>query len=409
MPNPVYFAGFRGTSDFGTDERPKSFRETILRLWPEGSAPLFALTEKMNSEKVSDPEFNWWNERMVVPDIAIAVAATTGETALTVVSGGRMLRPNQVIQVTRMGVNEPSVYTPANVELMMLSSVTSDTQIVAKRGQFGTTAIALTTSGTRLTALGTAFGENSLAPAPTSRNPVKFSNYTQIFRHTFGLSRTADSTTFRTGQAYANDRERTSFDHSAAIEQQFLFGIPFEGTDSTAGPSNGKPLRITGGLRHFLQSNVKIFQTAPTHDTFLEAVSPIWNWNTKAGGQRIGFCGNGFLREMNKLAMNSPQTQINHTEVLRLFGMKLNVWQFPQGEIGFRTHPLMNQNTQYQYSAFIVDPWALQYRYLLDTKFQENLQTPGQDGMQDGWITECGLEVLAEETCAYIGNFRVSA
>ena len=40
-------AGLRGTGDWGTDERPKNFRETILWRDPNGSAPLTALMSKM--------------------------------------------------------------------------------------------------------------------------------------------------------------------------------------------------------------------------------------------------------------------------------------------------------------------------------------------------------------------------
>lgn len=52
-------AGLRGTGDWGTDERPKNFREYILWRRPNGMAPLTALLSKMKSEKSNDPEFAW--------------------------------------------------------------------------------------------------------------------------------------------------------------------------------------------------------------------------------------------------------------------------------------------------------------------------------------------------------------
>src|SRR6516225_1245531 len=55
-------AGLRGTGDFGANERPKNFREMILFLNPNGSAPLFALTSKVRKRTVSDAEYNWWDE-----------------------------------------------------------------------------------------------------------------------------------------------------------------------------------------------------------------------------------------------------------------------------------------------------------------------------------------------------------
>ena len=51
------FLGMRGTGDWVTDQRPKSWREGILHEYPNGMAPLTAITSKMKNEKVDDPEF----------------------------------------------------------------------------------------------------------------------------------------------------------------------------------------------------------------------------------------------------------------------------------------------------------------------------------------------------------------
>jgi hypothetical protein len=52
-------AGLRGTGDWGTDERPKNFREYILFRQPNGDTPLTALMAKTGKESVDDPEFSW--------------------------------------------------------------------------------------------------------------------------------------------------------------------------------------------------------------------------------------------------------------------------------------------------------------------------------------------------------------
>ena len=50
--------GMRGTGDWVTDQRPKSWRELILYLYPNGMAPLTAILSKLREEKVTDPEYN---------------------------------------------------------------------------------------------------------------------------------------------------------------------------------------------------------------------------------------------------------------------------------------------------------------------------------------------------------------
>src|SRR5574343_975390 len=59
------FLGMRGSGDFTVDgQRPKNWREMILYLYPNGSAPLTAILSKMASEKVDDPEFNWYTKTL---------------------------------------------------------------------------------------------------------------------------------------------------------------------------------------------------------------------------------------------------------------------------------------------------------------------------------------------------------
>lgn len=51
------FLGTRGSGSWATDQRPKSWRELILFLYPNGMVPLTAILSKMKEEKVTDPEF----------------------------------------------------------------------------------------------------------------------------------------------------------------------------------------------------------------------------------------------------------------------------------------------------------------------------------------------------------------
>ena len=57
------FLGMRGSGDFTVEgQRPKNWREMILYLYPNGSAPLTAILSKMGSEKVDDPVFTGLDE-----------------------------------------------------------------------------------------------------------------------------------------------------------------------------------------------------------------------------------------------------------------------------------------------------------------------------------------------------------
>lgn len=401
------FAGLRHTDDYGTDERPKSFRELILWKNPNGTSPIFALSSKFKTEATSDPEYSWWQELLgsmrvtinygtgyISTDNTLTVDARSGDSP-----GGLDLVPNDLLMVEKA---ESASY---DNELVLVSSVTSDTVIVVKRGQAGSTAAAIADDAALLK-IGSAFAEGTVSPNISQRNPTKLYNYTQIFKHTCGASGTTLATRTRTGDPWKNDRKRKSFDHAAAIEWALMFGRRYETTDA-----NGDPLRFMGGLRSFISTNVTVFSTTPTEDTLLAAVYPVFNYNSNgAGDERIVFCGNGFLNSVNKLARNSNSTRVNFNGgIIDIFGMKLQTWVFPQGRIAIKSHPLMNQHPIYTYSAFVLDPTGIIYRPLRgrDTMFKDNVQENDRDGRKGQWLTECGLEVEVEETMAYLGNFVV--
>ena len=245
------FAGLRGTGDWGTSERPQSFREYILWSQANGHAPLFALMAKMRKESVNDPQYHWWEEtldnvRVTVDDVSGYSQSTT---TFTIDSGGLLLKAGDILQVEP--VTEIAAYADEFVEV---SSVTNDTTIVVKRGQHGTTKLGIA-DNTNLTLIGSAYEEGSAAATISQRNPTKKTNYTQIFKNTVGLTKTAGQTKTRTGDSWTNDKKRKSFDHARDIEWAMLMG---QSNEDTAGT---EPKRTTGGLREWITPNSKVDAT----------------------------------------------------------------------------------------------------------------------------------------------------
>ena len=394
--------GLRGTGDWGADERPKNFREMILWRRPNGQAPLTAILSKARSERVNDPEFAWWEEELnaVRLQINFTTGYATSATALIVDSGNAdELAPGDVLLV------EAAITASYTHEVLVVSSVTDSTSFTVKRGQAGTTAATIADDAF-LTKIGSVFGEGTTSPDARGRNPTKLNNYCQIFKTSYEITETAKLTKARTGDPLKNDKKRRMFDHSVALEFAFLFGKRFETTGS-----NGKPLRFTGGILYMLSqyasSRITAFTTSPTEDTLLNAVFPIWDYDSDAGNQRLALCGNGFLNNLNKLARNSSSTRINFNGTVKLYGMELESWRFPQGTVYLRTHPLFNTHGRFTNDAFISDPSILRYRYMRDTKNQDNIQANDADEQKGQWLTECGLEMNHAKTSCWLSNFTI--
>jgi len=219
-------AGLRGTGDWGTDERPKNFRELILWRDPNGSAPLTALMSKMRKEATDDPEFAWWEEELkairlktagqvvnTTTAVTLSIDTTTGEAdALDVVAGDLLLAESVESTAFAFEILQVSA-DPAN-----------STALVVTRASAGTTVSTIATAAFLLK-IGSAFAEGTGAPTATTRNPTKFLNYTQIFKTIYDLTNTAIETKVRTGDPLSNDKKRKMFDHAAALENAMLFGL----------------------------------------------------------------------------------------------------------------------------------------------------------------------------------------
>jgi len=391
-------AGLRGTGDWGTDERPKNFREMILWRNPNGSAPLTAFMSKMKSEATDDPDFSWFEEELNVIRVSHSGSGlSTSSTVLSLTSGGYDLVPGDLLLVEK---TETSTY---DNEILEVSLVTSDISITVNRGAAGTTA-ANTGTAFDMTKIGNAYEEGSDSPSTSTRNPTKKTNYCQIFKTAYQMTNTAKLTHTRTGDSLKNDKKRKMFDHSVAMEMAWMFGQ----SDASGNGANSKPIRYTGGLREFITSNVKIYTTSPTEDDFLTQTYAMFDYNAgTAGNERIVFAGNGFLNNLNKLARTSSSTRVNFDGSVKAYGMQLQRWILPQGTLYVRTHPLMNTHAKFTNSAFFIDPSAIIYRYLRDTKMQDNIQGNDADTIKGQWLSECGLEIRHEKTMAYLGNFVI--
>lgn len=405
-------AGLRSTADWGPDERPKSFRESILFRNPNGSAPIFALTSKAGSMSVSDPEFAWWDEPNDIVRLQVVGAYSATDTLFTVDS----LDPDDTAagskrvygKATNLKEGDVLLVEPVTdalaftTELLKVTQVLSDSQFTVLRGQGGTTPATLV-NDQWLTLIGSVYAEGTGIPRATIRNPVKYKNFTQIFKDTYELTGTADATETRTGPAWSVDKKRKMFKHSSDIEWSMMFGRPAE----TVG-ENGKPQRFMGGLRNFV-GNVTIFGSpGVTAESFYNAIGPIWDYDTGAGDTRIMFTGRAGLTELQNI-FDTQFSRFVSSGVTKVWGMDLTEFVTTDGRLLVKTHPLLSRHGLYKYSAFILDFDSIKYVSLRgrDTKVKDDVQAKDEDVRRGFIMSEISLRVdRGGLTMAYLGNIK---
>ena len=388
--------GLRHTGNFEANERPKSWRETILRLYPNGMAPLTGLTSAMKSSSVDDPEYNWFEKSLPTQRLELSANLDASQTVIGVVSGATALRTGHILRVEHSG------------ELLRITTdPTSDTSITVTRAFTGAVAAATVTIASEIKyvhVIGSAFEEASAAPTGVNYDPTKRYNYLQIFRNTLEMSRTASKTRLRTGDQVKEAKRECLELHSIEMEKAFFWGQRYETT------LGGKPLRSTGGVLSFVHANNIVTNTDGSF-TMLELEGWLKRIFDYGSSEKMAFLGNTALMAINQCIRKNSSYDI--TSGVKEYGMAVARLICPFGELVLKTHPLFNQLAQSGYntedaSMVVLDMKEIMYRHLAgdDTRYEKDLQDNGLDGMKSGYISECGLEVHHPLSHFYIKGLR---
>ena len=388
-------AGLYDSHQFLSTQRPNDWREGLLLYYPNSKFPMTALTSLMRKETCKDAKFNWHEKEWDSRRIALDEDLDNSETAITVVAGATKLVAGSLLLVEESGELIEVTTTP-----------TVDTTIgVVRRsvGSVAATEVLYEGSGVNpyMSIVGTAHEEAADTPDSVHIQPTTRFNYTQIFRNSLGLTRTAQNTYLRTGEQVKESKRECLENHATDMERAFFWGQASELT------SGSHPKRTTDGLvtaiRTFGDADCETAFGAGTTDLAeLEAgLKKVFRYG---GDQKLCFCGNTFLMAVNQAIRLAGWSQYQITSSDKLYGMNIQRLLCPFGEVFLKPHPLFNAmpsgvNTAAYYgwdtNGVFVDTQFLKYRPLRnsDTKYLANRQGNGIDGMTSEYLTECGLEI----------------
>lgn len=412
------FLGMRGTGDWATDERPYSWRNGLLRMFPNGTAPLTAIMGQMSGTKVTDPQFHWWTKSLpgqagaitgVYTDVGLSAAYVSGASA------GQTL----YIKMSEATVNEIRV----GHQVMLRVSSELDVDVTAKvtvrvangaSSYVGAKLLEADDNGTkdlsdanRIMVVGNINAEGAGMPDAIAYDPTKWYNFTQIFRTPLEISRTARETTLRTSNAY-KEAKRDCFElHGLEREKAFLFGIPTE----NIGTNNHKE-RTTLGLIPAIRGGYTGHggDAGTVSDYPTEAV---WAGKTWLQGgedwldtqlavmfaygktEKLAFCGAGALLAINKLVKNSGDHTF--TPTTKAYGINVKEWVTPAGSINLMVHPLFSYEPTMTNTMVIYEPANFRFNYITDTTFYEDKEKDNtgwtrKDGTKEEYLTEGGIE-----------------
>jgi len=413
------FLGMRDSDDFVTSAnprytwRPESWREAILYLWPNGMAPLTAIMSKMSSEETSDPVFHWFSKSL--PEQSGAVTGIYTDSGLSTPYSSSGAAGNTLY--VKMALATIEHFKPGHVVLLRDAS-DSTMNVVARvsartdNGASSYLTVVLleaddnSSTGDlsdcdRILIIGSAYEEGADIPSSISYDPTQYENYTQIFRTSLDITRTARKTRIRTGDQYKEMKREALQLHSIEQERAYIFGVKYAGTGA-----NGRPLRTTMGIWNWIKTyaptNVDDYTlNADYHgqtwisggkawlDSYLEQ---LFRYGSE---EKLAFCGSGALLGIQKLVWANGSYNISVKE--KAFGISVTEWITPFGVVNIKTHPLFSLESSLRNSMMIIEPKHLKYRYIDDTFFKkDNSEREGgytaYDLTREEYLTEAGLE-----------------
>jgi hypothetical protein len=267
---------------------------------------------------------------------------------------------------------------------------------------WGATAAQAITDNDVLVVVGTAIAEGATSRSSKYTDPTRVYNLTQIFRHPWKLTGTAQATVLRTGAPYKDMKREAMDDHTVDMERAFLFGEMRE--DLTG----DEPRRTTGGIESFLTTNVTTVSGGNlTFSALMAYYEELFKYGTS---DKLCFCGSSYLRVISEMA--EARGQVNLEPGGKVYGVAVQKLVTPFGNVSLHNHPLFNENAVHQTWGMHIEPKDIAYRYLngngknRDTDLLKNRQANDEDAIKDEFLTEAGLEVNHERHHGILKNVQ---
>lgn len=356
-----------------------SFASAILQLYPTGTAPLLGLSSGMQSTDESSTIVTWFEENHLSGYLTVTNDATTGTT----VSLG-----TDIEQVVAGAV----LLNQSSGEYMLVESVSGNDATV-KRGLGGTSVTSFTV-GAKLQRISSAHEEGSNRPNAIANIGYPRFNYMHIFRNAWSATGTAKAVEYHTGDVVAKNRADAGIFHSEDIERALWWSV------KSVGVMNNQPFRTMDGIVNQIVTNVTAQSSNTAWEDINSFLQTVFERNIKGKpNERIAFCGNTVLSVLNEISKLSSQINIVPGETE--FGLKVNKWMTPFGDISLMTHPLMNENPVWTKEMYVIHPGAVRVRYLRRTNHDaddRNGTRQGVDADSGVYTTECSVEYGAELT-----------
>lgn len=376
-------AGEKGTLGILGDRLRIDMSEKIAELNPNKN-PLTVLTKKMKRTRtVYNPEFDWMEQDIGARWDALdgggnAVAAATTKL---VFHQDSYFRVGDILKI------------PSTGETMLVTAVNPDgdnTKEYTVTRSWGTTVAAQVPDDTPVVCIGNVNAEGATLREIKQTEPVKKTNYTQIFRTPVGVTGTLQATKTYGPKPMSWYRHLAGIEHAVDMERAFLFG-------EKAKASGTQNTRSTGGILEFCTENIlDVSSTTLTEQSFVEWLEIVFRYGSS---EKILMASARLCTHIDLWSLGKLQT----VPASKTYGVAVKEYVSTHGKLYIVKHHLLEGATYGGY-GIVLDMDNVAYCPLdtRDTKLLTNRQANDEDAQKDEYLTEAGIEVRLPKSHAVI-------
>jgi len=441
------------TTDNTTGSRSLKSRRKIFWQYPSGAAPLMGLLSYLPSEETDKVEFGQYERRFPTQKTLTVATGTApflnGDGTAFTDTGTMTANVEYIVRVLTTAEFKPThvieirevVYTAGATKSIKgtVTEVVSATQL--KFRPYSTTAGV--ENGTTdnvsksVVIIGTANAEGGRSGTGITVAPINPTNYTQIFRAAFAISRTAlkGGLEYDKSGPYKTLRFENGLRYMMEMEKAFIFGQKH--TVNVTDPDTGEssPETKTGGVIYHLEqweaadsiyrggtgaaavtansdSDKRIIDVAGTltKPDLMTYLGRVFKKTNDKAYEKLCLCGGKFLEVVNTLVERQVTKNVILEEKSTTAKFTVHTLETLRGTVHFKVHPIFDNDADLEDSGLFLDLGNLSYRPLTDsdTQFLKGRQETDRDGRKDEWIGEAGLQCLFPESHMYITNATVA-
>jgi len=380
----------------------RSFNAAILRLFPNGTAPLFALTAQTKKGRAKSSTHGYFTKTFTFPTVTNdAVAHVAADTTLSVVSTAGLV-PGMIFQV------------PATRELVKVLTIVSATSVTVTRG-YGRIAAGAIAANAVLSGVGNAHVEGSNRPVARGITTTYVPNYTQIFRNAWAVTDTARASLVEAGFGNVTEsRKDAMLMHAADMESALFFGQAQMITTGTA------PEHTTQGvidaIYQYAPANIKTAAATTNYTQLVAMLESMFKYTSDMGNakQRVAFVDAVALRVLNDIGRLNGVVEITSQETT--FGLSFTTIKFYKGTIRLIEHPMFNDLPALAGTMVVVDLPAIRLAYMegRDAKTEEygiggKPALQGEDSVGGSLTSEFACELVNPFSCGVISGLTAGA